>query len=132
MKKILIAMITVASLGMFTPAFAASVGGGALIGAGVGAVIGHQFEGRNREAVGALIGAGIGASIAHSNNVDDDNDRHTRRVVYREREVYQPRRVVYVDNRHYDNGRHRGWYKHDRFDHDRCNDDWHHHDRRYR
>lgn len=125
MKKVLIALVAVASMGMFTPAFAASVGGGALIGAGVGAVIGHQFEGRNREAVGALIGAGIGASIAHSKNVDDDNDRHTRRVVYRE-----PQRV-YVDNRHYDNGRHNGWYKHDRFDHDRC-DDRHHNDRRYR
>jgi uncharacterized protein YcfJ len=124
MKKVLIAMIAVLGMGTLTPAMASSVGGGALIGAGVGAVIGHQFEGRNREAVGALIGAGIGASIAHSNNVEDDNDRHTRRVVYREREVYQPRRVVYVNDRHYDNGRHRGWYKHDRCD-DRFHDGHH-------
>jgi hypothetical protein len=115
MKKLIITLLAVTSLGMLSPAFADSDGDvavGAVLGAGVGYAIGHQFDGRDAELAGTIIGAGVGAAIA--NDGDDNNNRRRFRRARADERVYyaQPTRYYY-EPRH-DNGLHRGWYKHNK------------------
>ncbi len=115
MKRYLIAALAVASLGLLPPAYADDDGevflGGAL-GAGLGAWLGNEVDGRDGALIGGVLGAGVGAVIA---NDDDDDRRYYRRprTVRHVHEYRQPR--YYYDEpryvRHHPPGRHRGWHK---------------------
>ncbi|HTH93926.1 MAG TPA: YMGG-like glycine zipper-containing protein [Rhodocyclaceae bacterium] len=63
MKKIFLASLLVAASLGATNARADEFGG-ALVGGGVGAVVGHAVAGRNGALVGGVVGAVTGASIA--------------------------------------------------------------------
>lgn len=104
---------------------------GALIGGGAGALVGRSIGGRDGTIIGGALGAAAGAAIG-------SEERHSRRVEYREprvyysqpiQEVYYPPERVYYSQpvrvvqpevyyvRGYDHGR-RDW-KHHRHDRDR-------------
>ena len=59
---------------------------GSIIGAGAGAVIGHQ-QGRAGE--GALIGAGAGAIIGYLSHQDREQEPQRTRTIYVERETHR-------------------------------------------
>ena len=89
------------------PAIAGGINGDAVIGGALGgaagAAIGSAVGGRN----GAIIGGGLGGATGAAVATSGQRDERTRRE------------VVYVDDDHHDNGRHRGHYKrHHGHDHD--------------
>lgn len=114
MKRYLIAALAVAGLGLLPPAYAGDDGevflGGAL-GAGLGAWIGNEVEGRDGALIGGVLGAGLGAVIAN----DDDRHRHRHyappRTVRHVHHYDRPRHAVRHHYHHRDRGHHRGWYK---------------------
>lgn len=81
------------AIGLTTPALADDRAAGTLIGAGVGAVIGHQIDGRTGAVIGGAIGAVAGNAIAR----DDDRDgRYRHNTGYYQQVHYAPPpRVVY-------------------------------------
>lgn len=90
---------------------------GSAVGSAIGAAIGHDVNGRHGAIVGAAIGGATGAAIG-------SNQQKSTTVVQERVVVQQPmhrvivkqpvERVVYVSERghRHDNGKHRGWYKH--------------------
>ena len=108
MKKInlILALITTATL-----SFGGDIDGsavvGSMVGAGVGSAVGSAVGGRNGAIIGGGAGGALGAAVGSS-----DKPRATEKVVYRDgnRRDYKHRKH---SKHHRDNGRHRGWDKHD-------------------
>lgn len=65
---------------------------GALIGASIGAVVGHQIDGRN----GALIGGALGAVAGSQLAADRQDHRYRQRVAVQPVVTYQPVRHARV------------------------------------
>lgn len=75
---------------------------GSMVGAGVGSAVGSSIGGKNGAIIGGGAGGALGAAVGST-------ERRSTTVVHE--------RVIY-DDRHHDNGKHRGHRKHHR-GHDR-------------
>lgn len=73
---------------------------GSMAGAGVGSALGSAIGGKD----GAIIGGGAGGALgAVLGSIRTTTQRSTTVV---------NERVIYADDRHHDNGKHKGHYKH--------------------
>lgn len=98
-------ILTIASLVMAASLNAENVDGsavlGSMVGAGVGSAVGSAIGGKE----GAIIGGGAGGALgAAAGSTKTSNQRSTNVVAHE--------RVIYVDDNHHDNGKHKGQYKH--------------------
>lgn len=99
MKTITLAIVTLA---MAASVNAGNVDGsavlGSMVGAGVGSAVGSSIGGKE----GAIIGGGAGGALGAAVGSTKESSS----------------RVIYVDDRHHDNGKHKGEYKHRGHDRD--------------
>ncbi len=72
---------------------------GSMVGAGVGSAVGSAAGGKE----GAIIGGGVGGALGAAVGSKEPAKAETR-VVTKEK-------VIYVDRKHHDNGKHKGHYK---------------------
>jgi hypothetical protein len=95
---LILSVILVASVG------AAEIDGGAvvgsMVGAGVGSAVGSATGGKNGAIIGGGLGGALGAAVGSS-----ETTKTTTQVVTKEK-------VVYVERKHGNNGKHKGHQKH--------------------
>ncbi|HEX5709975.1 MAG TPA: glycine zipper domain-containing protein [Sulfuricurvum sp.] len=76
---------------------------GSMLGAGAGSAVGSAVGGKE----GAIIGGGAGGAIGAAIGSSKESSQGSTRVVTHEK-------VIYVDDDHRDNGKHKGHYKNKR------------------
>lgn len=81
---------------------------GSMVGAGVGSAVGSSIGGKEGAIIGGGAGGALGAAVGSSKT--STSGRTTNTVVHE--------KVIYVDEGHHDNGKHKGQYK-NRKGHDR-------------